>query len=275
MTKGNETSNTRVCVIGYYGHANLGDQSYIKSFGKFFEGVFDEKHIKFFDCDRIHNHVFNENDLIVVGGGDVLNDYFIDKIIAVFNGKRNRIIAVSVGLPYKGILTTTNKLNIIDYVFVRTKVDLDTFKTYFHPHKVRYLPDISQLIAGTASTDVSLGELGTRLHGYKRIQRTAVGIMLSRHIYHDEHVREYQKFIRGMCKFIRTLVNMDMHVVLIPFNTNETSVTENDMIINNDILHEFGRARQSTAASIGPAKQSFARSQSELFGIIARSFFTQ
>lgn len=257
MTKRNETNTTNVCVIGYYGHANLGDQSYTKSFIKFFEGIFDESRIKFFDCDRIHNHVFNENDLIVVGGGDVLNDYFIDKIIAVFNGKRNRIHAVSVGLPYKGILTTTNKLNIIDYVFVRTKVDLELFKTYFHPHKVRYLPDISQLIAGTSpSTEVSLGELGTRLHGYKRIKRTTVGIMLSRHIYHEEHVREYQKFIGGMCKFIRTLVNMEMHVVLIPFNTNETSVTENDMIINNDILHEYGRARESTAHITNAGKLS-------------------
>ena len=240
MTNKNERVESRVCVIGYYGHANLGDQSYIESFKRFFEGIFERNSIEFIDCDQIHNVQFSESDLIVVGGGDVLNEYFIDKIIAVFNGKRNKIIAVSVGLPYKSILTNSNKLSIIDYVFVRTKVDLELFKTYFHPHKVHYLPDISQLLL-QQSEKVSLGELGARLQGYNRIKRKTVGIMLSRHIYHERHEREYQNFLRGMCKVIRMLLDMEMHVVLIPFNTNEKSMTENDEIINNDILHEMRR----------------------------------
>ena len=43
-------------------------------------------------------------DIIIVGGGDVLNSYFINKIYDKFNNKKNLIIALSVGIPYINML---------------------------------------------------------------------------------------------------------------------------------------------------------------------------
>ena len=137
-----------IYVIGYFGHGNLGDEQYRITFNFIFNTFLPKNdlnnyNIHYIDCDTIKLHDFNETDIIILGGGDILNDYFLDKVILKFRNKPNKIIAVSVGIPYIDIIINTNKLNIIDYIFVRTKQDLDLFKEYFHVHRIFYLPDIS------------------------------------------------------------------------------------------------------------------------------------
>lgn len=76
-------------VVGYYNHYNIGDEQYKTSFTQLFNqylplGV-DYK-IDFVGCDSLSHYSFSDTDVIVVGGGDVLNDYFLDQIIAKFTG---------------------------------------------------------------------------------------------------------------------------------------------------------------------------------------------
>ena len=136
----------RIIIVGYYNHDNLGDEQYKETFEYMLDKYLPLKrnyNIIFIDCDTLPTIPIIDTDVILLGGGDILNFYFIDKIYEIFYDKPNKIIAVSVGLPYSDILMNTNKLNIIDYIFIRTKKDIKLFSRYFIKERIIYLPDIS------------------------------------------------------------------------------------------------------------------------------------
>lgn len=144
MTTLSEQKN--ICIIGYFGHFNLGDEQYKESFDYIFHTFFPNYislNIKYIDCDYLATQEFNTDDIIILGGGDVLNEYFLNKIILKFENKPNKIIAFSVGLPYSNILINTFKLSIFDYIFIRTKQDIELFSQYFNRDRLVYIPDIS------------------------------------------------------------------------------------------------------------------------------------
>jgi polysaccharide pyruvyl transferase WcaK-like protein len=78
---------TNIFVIGYFGHGNTGDQQYIHSFDyvfKTFLSTYEKYNIQYLDCDQIKTKHFDDSDIIILGGGDILNNYFLDQIIAKF-----------------------------------------------------------------------------------------------------------------------------------------------------------------------------------------------
>ena len=219
-------NSVNIIVIGYYGHYNLGDDQYLLSFINLFNFI-KYNSIKFIDCDKLVNTPINDDDIIILGGGDVLNEYFIDVITLKFKNKPNKIIAVSVGLPYENILNNTSKLNIFEHIFIRTKQDIEIFKKYYK--NISYIPDISFNIKHTKSNIYNnLREIKTK----KKI----IGFALSRHIHNIKFINEYNNCISNLNIFIKKLINLNYHIVFIPFNTHELSSTENDILIYNDII---------------------------------------
>jgi len=234
-------------VIGYYGHYNAGDEQYKITFKQLFDNYLSNYNIEFIDCDTIISYTFHSTDVIIVGGGDVLNDYFLDKIIAKFNGCNNKIIAVSVGLPFKSTLTKTSKLNIIDYIFVRNKCDMDLFATYFHIHRVYYLPDISFLLSTyiTDSNNIYLN----RLSLIKNMNKKIACIALTRHIY-THNSASYTYIVSSICHIIKTLLSKKYHILIVPFNCNPQNDKENDMLINQDLLSELLSSTRVTLSDV-------------------------
>ena len=243
-----------IYVIGYFGHGNLGDEQYRITFNFIFNTFLPKNdlnnyNIHYIDCDTIKLHDFNETDIIILGGGDILNDYFLDKVILKFRNKPNKIIAVSVGIPYIDIIINTNKLNIIDYIFVRTKQDLDLFKEYFHVHRIFYLPDISyyllnlpKLTLNNPTIDTKTISLLKKLDSIKK-HKKIVAITLSQHIHSDnlDMNTHYTTLIQSINQFVRYLLTFDYHVVFLPFNTNQSEfgTHENDILIHNDIIESI------------------------------------
>lgn len=246
-------------VIGYYNHFNVGDEQYKDSFTKVFKEYLNcEYSLDFVDCDKIFNYNFNKTDIIILGGGDVLNNYFLDKINKKFKDSENLILAVSVGLPYIETLIKTDKLDIIDYIFLRTTVDIELFKKYFFEDRIFYLPDLSyclftnnpnanatKSIIEIETNGILIGQDGQdrecifnvhlcRIKTAKANGKQIVCFCLSRHIYNKNE--NYQNIIKVFSEFIVFLVEMNYHIVFLPFNTNTTNSNENDIIIHNDIL---------------------------------------
>ena len=223
-----------IIIIGYYDHNNLGDDQYLISFINLLKEN-NYNSIKFIDCDKIVDSTFNDNDIIILGGGDVLNNYFIDKITLKFKDKPNKVIAVSVGVPYTSILTETTKLDIFDHIFLRTKQDLKLFNRYYK--NVSYMPDISYNIRQYPyinKNNISF----THFYKLKNIKKykKIIGFALSRHIYHKDYINEYNNCITNLSKFVNNLIKLDYHCIFIPFNTNKISNSENDILIYNDLL---------------------------------------
>lgn len=256
-------------IIGYYGHNNIGDEQYKLSFESFFSKVFNNSDIlynlNFYDCDKINSNEFNEDDVIILGGGDILNDYFLDKIISKFKGTSNKIIAVSVGLPYPSVLTDTNKINIIDYIILRTKQDLSLFENYFHQHRIMYLPDISLELILNIPKPISYNNIESDNDNYstdnsdiidetiiekdvsnfnkiynklKNIKLTnkLVCITLNRHIHKSKN---YNDILNNITQFVKFLTNFNYHVVFVPFNTNNQNPNENDILIHQDVIDKY------------------------------------
>ena len=230
----------KIYVIGYYDHFNCGDEQYKTAFkiliNEYFPPAtqFRNLELNFIDCDKIFNTKFEDDDIIIIGGGDVLNDYFLDKIIAAFASRRNKIIGVSVGLPFQSTLIETNKLNIIDYIFVRTQQDIKLFHKYFHPHRVIYLPDLSYLhnhVVLHSNYSIPESIIKAKEHG-----QTIVCIAPSRHIYNTSNLTCYENMITNLGHFIKFLINFRYHVVLLPMNTNDNNQYENDKLVNNDLM---------------------------------------
>jgi polysaccharide pyruvyl transferase WcaK-like protein len=249
-------------IIGYYDHENLGDNQYKRSFCYLFQTYLKTDYtIDFYDCDKIKNINFKESDIIILGGGDILNNYFLDTIIKKFQNKNNKIIAVSVGIPYTQILIETNKLNIIDYIFLRTTIDIELLQKYFSTDKIFYLPDISHILSPTynipskyhnpsqykqsISKYITQKPINKHLklwitHLKKiRLNKKIVCFALSRHIFNKDYVIEYNLIIKNLTKFISYLISQNYHILFINFNNNTINSNENDSIIASDVINNL------------------------------------
>jgi hypothetical protein len=182
-----------ILVVGYYNHFNLGDEQYkvtIPYLLGLIERTTQDKpadqdqdqelftanyrldrganvhganvhgakvhgaKVQFVDCDRLASYQVPPHAIIVMGGGDILNQYFLDKLNAKFSMEtkvrgNHTILAFSVGIPYNDIFTVREqreKLEILDHVFLRTLQDIPIFGRYFDKTRLHYLPDTSCLV---------------------------------------------------------------------------------------------------------------------------------
>ena len=206
----------RILVLGYYGRSNLGDEQYILSFKKLFNTDTD---IVFLDCDKLVNFKdTKQTDIVVIGGGDIISCYFLDNINNFLNrSKFLKVIMISCGIPYIDILFT-EKLENIDYIFLRTKTDLKLLQNTFKKECVSYIPDISILNKPFLS---------------KRDPKK-IGITLSRHVYNKNYIKEYNNFVKKMSRFVVFLIDSGYTVVFVPFCTN--GFYSDDNIIHDDVI---------------------------------------
>ena len=240
-------------IVGYYGHSNIGDEQYKKSFTQLFTEYMPNDvlyTLEFIDCDLINIYKFQEDDIIILGGGDVLNNYFLDKIIDKFANTNNKIYAISVGLPYIQTLISSNKLNIIDHVFIRTSVDIELFKRFFDEDKISYIPDVSYILSNNIDDKSVVDNYYlSRINTFKKSNKI-VCVSLSRHIYHSEYIEEYNNIISNFAKFLEYLANLNYHIVFLPFNTSKYNKDENDILIHKDLLDYMLRNTNITLSNI-------------------------
>lgn len=248
-----QTKRLNIKVIGYYNHYNLGDDQYKSSINHllytFFRQIINYS-IEFVDCDTIHNHQFHPDDIIILGGGDILNPYFINKIYDKFFESPNKIIGLSVGIPYPSFLENCHKLNIIDYIFIRTRQDLDLFSEYFHPSRIYYIPDLSFVFTRRFNRyidDLNFNSILTDLQTVKALNKQIIAVSLSRHIYHPDHRDHYNHVVRKIAALINFLNNFNFHVVFIPYNTNPDNLNENDIIIHRDVISYLNKESMVTS----------------------------
>lgn len=268
---------TNVLVVGYYNHCNLGDEQYKWSIHHIINRLptYKPKTVEFLDCDKLADYPVLDNTVILLGGGDVLNNYFLDKINQKFSElvHRPNIIAFSVGIPYNSIFLQSEnlkKLDIFDHIYLRTRQDIPLFSQFFDENRVSYLPDASCFLpdsfnmknpssyftsltrpsptpcpSPTLSNNNMYKKLYSGLYSLHKTKKI-INVNLCRHIFHPDYQQGYDSIVRELARFLEELTKKGYYLVLLPFNTKPTAEDktddtncENDILIHNDVLRHI------------------------------------
>lgn len=130
-------------ITGYYDHYNLGDDLFIKIASKIFKpnNKLNISTTNILPIEKI-NSDNSDYDALILFGGDVLNSYFLNKIIQFRETHLDtRLYAIGVGCDedYEQI---TNKIYMFDYIIFRNISDYEYFKDKIGNSFCEYAPDI-------------------------------------------------------------------------------------------------------------------------------------
>jgi polysaccharide pyruvyl transferase WcaK-like protein len=224
-----------VLVTGYYYKKNLGDELFLEIAQKIFSKN-TQLSIQYINTETIKANNILElckwMDCLVLFGGEVINDYFMDKLISVreygnvYLQKYIPIygISVSCNADYQSIFS---KVDVFDYIIFRNKKDYEYFSPRFQPSQCLYLPDI-----------VFLKKRIQPINFWKKPERKMVGFFLSKTAISglDKDMREsYYKYIIGIINY---WTYKNRSVTLFSMCCSE-NVNEDDRIINRDIYERL------------------------------------
>ena len=155
-----------VHVVGYYFRDNLGDEQYLITMKLALEAHFGYNSFCFWNIDDplFQSKVFQSDDILILGGGDVLIDYFLDRLQNLPNPKPI-LIAYSVGIPYLSVLDHPI-LERFTHIYLRTLQDIPLLNQIFKG-KVSYIPDTSEfLVSKFKEPRIKMSHLLVNLNGH-------------------------------------------------------------------------------------------------------------
>lgn len=200
-------------VLGFYNRNNLGDEMFKDTIPKFC-GI--EHEYIFIEPSKIKDNVnLNEYDSIIFGGGDIINEYFMEKITPIIKNYSKPIYALGVGIPFKDCIYRSY-LDIFDHVFIREKEFTSLIQKRLGSIYSHYIPDLG------FSIDFKNNNL------FKKSKK--IGIFLAQSYFN------YKPILFKFSKFLKTLCN-EYEITFYKFNTsgekNEDDETINAFIYNS------------------------------------------
>lgn len=215
-------------VVGYYDHDNIGDEQYKTTIPLFFG-----KECQFIDCDKIFSETFTHSDTIIIGGGDMLNNYFLDKLIRYFDSQKYKpvIIGLFVGIPYIDILTT-DKLKIFNHIYLRSKTDYKFVMSndLLKQNNISYIPDSSYLLKIIPKK--CWKEYNILEKRIKTINKKKIIINLCFFDFSSE-------FKNNIIRLIYYLIENDYFLIFLPFCHDKNFPQNNDLIFIKEIFRSF------------------------------------
>jgi polysaccharide pyruvyl transferase WcaK-like protein len=207
-----------ITVLGYYYRKNLGDDLLMNAINILFK---DSKYnIIYTNPDDKLN--LTNMDIVILGGGEILNDYFIDKIIKTLDLLYTKpiIIALSTECSNNNYIKS-KKIDFIDNFITRNKLEyLELVKRYDKNHVI-HMPDL------VFSLDFKKSIQYRKNNNIKRI-----GVCLARSIYFNNS--DYLTYINCIKESLKILRNYNIKIYLFSFNTSN-NLNESDILLNNDI----------------------------------------
>lgn len=215
-------------ITGYYNKNNLGDDFFLEIAQILFRKYADKPYnLRFIGTDSIlftsqeyMNELINWCDKVILFGGEVLNNYFLNKLIklknmALFDFNKNiyfYAFGVSCNADYNEI---SNKLDIFEYIIYRNNRDYEYFIKKWTNIYSNVLPDIVFLkrrILDNKSTKKTIGFF---------LSQTVIG-----------NATDPTPYINSIAKIVRFWLDKQFKIILFTM-CNSVSAKENDLIINN------------------------------------------
>lgn len=99
--------SVEICVLGYYFRNNLGDDSFINAFECLFRKALPDCTYKLLFCNTDDIEKLPDGtDVVICGGGDIVNTYFIHKIKAILesSGFKGPVYAIGIGITGQSLV---------------------------------------------------------------------------------------------------------------------------------------------------------------------------
>lgn len=230
--------STNIQVVGYYNKHNTGDDC--------FKLVMDAIAHEYCPGSKLTFHnpydiEYLDGDRVIVGGGDVINPYFIDRIKKImpppdFNMKLSMI---SVGTPYTDCIHD-NYLHMMNHVWTRNRNDVEFLVSKASTtSSVKYIPDIVHLLPSITPKKINHPRSPPKFVQSIRENypnKLIIAFCLTRTIYHKDYEQQYFNMLRKLAALLVKLINEnDVHVVMIPFGINQRNDKENDMKLHEHL----------------------------------------
>lgn len=225
---------TKVLVLGFYDRSNTGDELYKHIIPR----VIDTSNFEYtFKCTDDLQAIPPGIDIVICGGGEIINKYFMTKILTLIGDFAGPIYAVSVNLSSENDI---KYLNIFDHVFMRSLHDYNLAKEYLGERNCTYLPDISYTLPKIIKTTK------------KQTSNINIGVALAQPVF-------YQKptLLHAIITVLTRILEDDCNVFLHFFNFNShlANYTECDVFLNEQLisnLPKFAKQRYVTHYNSSP-----------------------
>lgn len=129
----------RVHVLGCYGRGNLGYECYMPALHALLPG--STYSLRFSHPDEL-DVLPPDTDIVLCAGGDIVNEYFVNRICMLVGATTVPCYAVSMGIPYGDDAHVKCLLSVFDHVIVSTTADYKLVERLVGEPNVTYMPDL-------------------------------------------------------------------------------------------------------------------------------------
>lgn len=223
-----------ILIFGYYNRQNWGDDVFEYVFKNYIFSDSSKYNLIFKNLDDLDTNVkqYNKIDKVIIGGGDIINEYFFneDKIKLFRQYFQSKpVYFVGIGLTYPNLITI---MDIGDYFFMRNSTDYKYAKNRYGDQYSFNIPDI----AFNLLKETSLVNFTKPIKDRADIQN--IGLILPG-TWIPENENKKDRMVDKICDLINTL-SSDYNIHLIPFDTT-IKPNNSDILLIEDIQKEMKR----------------------------------
>jgi hypothetical protein len=190
-----------ILVMGYYDKFNLGDEAYKIAFPLIIKDHTTD--IRFENPKNLKS-ISENTSIIIVGGGDVINDWFNEEFKRLLDDFHGPVYAVSIGITYKSTLND-KYLGKYNQIYVRHKAYSNELTAIKQTDNVFHIPDIAFCLPIPAALP--------------KPALPIIGVFLANGV-----------DVRNVLKPVLSRLSIDYEIILYSFNTSPESH-------ESDVLH--------------------------------------
>lgn len=209
----------KILVVGFYGHKNFGDDCFVIAFNNFLS-IHDVTYIEAIELTKQN---LSQYDCVVVGGGDLLNDFYGGLYLDTLAKYTGYKIAVGVGISFEECAKKPY-IDVFDDIVLRNRRYIPTLTKILGTVNTHYMPDLA------FNTEQNIHHL----HGLHHVEKTGknIGLFLVGSMVSNPCLMFTIK------KYIHWLLSKDYTINLFPMYAEE-GIKDNDLVINKLIYDTF------------------------------------